>query len=170
MERRAATPQEARALANPIRLRIIRLCRERSLTNKELAIRLGRDPGTILHHVRMLVAAGFLAPDPERRGARGATERPYRSTGKSWTLDVGDDAPGMLAMLDAVREELGEGTARDIRTMSRLAVRLSPQGAERFDARLSALVEELAAADEPDGEAFGFFVVLHRTREDRPSD
>jgi predicted ArsR family transcriptional regulator len=170
MERRAATPQEARALANPIRLRIIRLCRERSLTNKELAIRLGRDPGTILHHVRMLVAAGFLAPDPERRGARGATERPYRSTGKSWTLDVGDDAPGMLAMLDAVREELGEGTARDIRTMSRLAVRLSPQGAEHFDVRLSALVEELAAADEPDGEAFGFFVVLHRTREDRPSD
>ena len=83
---------------------------------------------------------------------------------------VGDDAPGMLAMLDAVREELAEGTAKDIRTMSRLAVRLSPQAAERFDARLSALVEELAAADEPDGEAFGFFVVLHSPREDGPSD
>jgi predicted ArsR family transcriptional regulator len=170
MERRAATAEEARALANPLRLRIIRLCRDRSLTNKELALRLGRDPGTILHHVRMLVATGFLAPDHVRRGARGATERPYRSTGKSWTLDVGDDAPGMLAMLDAVREELGEGTAKDIRTMSRLAVRLSPQAAERFAARLGALVEELAAADEPDGEAFGFFVVLHSTREDRASD
>ena len=76
MKRRPATIEEARALSNPLRLRILRLCLDRALTNKELAGRLGRDPGTILHHVRVLVETGFLAPTTERRGARGSTERP----------------------------------------------------------------------------------------------
>ena len=91
MERRAATHDEARALANPLRLRILRLCLDRALTNEELATRLGLNAGTVLHHVRLLVATGFLAAEDERRGARGSVERPYRATGKSWTLDVGEE-------------------------------------------------------------------------------
>jgi DNA-binding transcriptional ArsR family regulator len=168
MERRPATAEEARALANPLRLRILRLCLDRALTNKELASRLGRDPGTILHHVRMLVATGFLAADEDRRGARGAIERPYRATGKSWTLDVGDSAPGMLASVDAFREELGEGTPSDIRTMSRLGIRLAPDRLAAFQERIESLVEDLFAADDPAGEPYGFFVALHRRREDDP--
>ena len=166
MKRRPATAEEARALANPLRLRILRLCLDRALTNKELADRLGRDPGTILHHVRMLVATGFLAPDADRRGARGAVERPYRATGKSWTLDVGDSAPGMLAGVDAFREELAEGGAGDIRTMSRLGVRLSPDRVTEFADRVKAIVDEMYEADDPLGEPYGFFVALHRRRDD----
>src|ERR671911_2807110 len=108
MERRPATAEEARALANPLRLRILRLCLDRALTNKELADRLGRDPGTILHHVRLLVATGFLAADADRRGPRGSTERPYRATGKSWTLDVGESGSGTIAMIEAFRDEVAE--------------------------------------------------------------
>ena len=127
MDRRPASPEEAHALSNPLRLRILRLCLDRALTNKELAERLGRDPGTVLHHVRVLVATGFLAPEVERRGARGATERPYRATGKSWTLDVGDTPSAMLAMVDAFREELVEVADDDIKQLSRLGVRLRPE-------------------------------------------
>jgi DNA-binding transcriptional ArsR family regulator len=72
MERRPATPEEAKALANPVRLRILRLCLDEALTNKQLAERLGRDPGTVLHHVRSLVATGFLVPDEVRQGEKGA--------------------------------------------------------------------------------------------------
>lgn len=162
MGNRPATPEEARALANPLRLRILRLCLDRSMTNEELAARLNRDAGTVLHHVRLLVATGFLAPDEERRGARGAVERPYRSTGKSWTLDVGDQEPGMLAMIDAFRAELAEITAEDVFTLSRLAVRLQPDARDAFAARIMDLTNDLHDADDPEGVPFGFLVGLHR--------
>src|SRR5438309_1430220 len=86
-ERRRATDAEARALASAVRLRILRLCLDRSLTNKELAAGLDRNPATVLHHVRTLVDTGFLVPEAPRRGARGAREVPYRATGKSWLMD-----------------------------------------------------------------------------------
>jgi predicted ArsR family transcriptional regulator len=165
MERRPATAEEARALANPLRLRILRLCLDQALTNKELADRLGRDPGTILHHVRLLVATGFLAADADRRGLRGSTERPYRATGKSWTLDVGESESGALAMIEAFRDEVAESTAGDIVTLSRLGVRLTPDAAAAFGRRLATLVEELYAADDPAGEPFGLLVGLHRRHE-----
>ena len=162
MGNRPATPEEARALANPLRLRILRLCLDRSMTNEELAARLGRDAGTVLHHVRMLVDTGFLAPDEERRGARGAVERPYRSTGKSWTLDVGDEETGMLAMVDAFRAELAENEGGDVFNLTRLAVRLKPDARDAFADRIMALVTELHDADDPDGEPYGMLVGLHR--------
>jgi len=37
MKKRQATAAEAKALANPLRLRILRLCLDEALTNKELA-------------------------------------------------------------------------------------------------------------------------------------
>jgi DNA-binding transcriptional ArsR family regulator len=162
MGKRPATAEEARALANPLRLRILRQCLDRAMTNEELAARLDRDAGTVLHHVRILVAAGFLAPDEERRGARGAIERPYRSTGKSWTLDVGDAETGMLAMVDAFRAELTEITAEDIFTLSRLAVRLQPQARDAFAQRIAEIVTDLHDADDPEGEPYGMLVGLHR--------
>ena len=41
MERREATPEEFKAMAHPLRLRILRLCLHDPLTNKEIAGRLG---------------------------------------------------------------------------------------------------------------------------------
>ncbi len=170
MERRPATIEEGRALSNPLRLRILRLCLDRAMTNKELAQRLRRDPGTILHHVRVLLETGFLAPEAERRGARGSTERPYRATGKSWTLDVGDDTgSGSLAMVDAFREELSELAPDDVKTLARLGVRLTPDAAAAFVERLERIVADLAASDDPDGEPFGFLVAAHRRRDDQPA-
>src|SRR6478672_3630381 len=56
-----ATLAETRALAHPLRLRIIRLLYDRSLTNRELARALGEHPATVLHHVRTLLRNGFIA-------------------------------------------------------------------------------------------------------------
>jgi DNA-binding transcriptional ArsR family regulator len=161
MDRRPATPEEARALANPLRLRILRLCLDRAMTNEELATRLERDAGSVLHHVRMLVETGFLAPEEERRGARGSVERPYRATGKSWTLDVGDVASGNQAMIAAFGAEIGE-VPKGIVELSRFAARLQPATRDAFAARLRALVEDVVAADDPDGEPYGFLFGMHR--------
>ena len=168
MERRPATADEARALANPLRLRILRLCLDRAMTNEELAARLGLNAGTVLHHVRLLVRTGFLAPEGERRGARGAVERPYRATGKSWTLDVGEEEgigktnAGTLALIDAFRAEVAETPVEGIKHTARLGVRLTPPQLEAFGTRIEDLVRDLKDADDPHGEPIGFFVGIHR--------
>ena len=89
---RDATPEEMRILGHPLRLRILRLALNEAMTNKQLAEHLDRDPGTVLHHVRRLVEGGFLTPQPVRGGRRGALERPYRASGKSWQVRMAPSA------------------------------------------------------------------------------
>jgi len=177
-ERRPATLAEARALAHPDRLRIIRLTFDAELTNKQLADQLGRDPATTLHHVRTLVDTGFLEALEPRRGARGARERPYRSTGKSWRIDLGPEYvdDDTAAVVDAFRAEVFEAPPEH-RHLTRLALRLSPEQRRTLEQRLTDLVEE-AVSWEPvaDGEPWALFVALHERPDlaapqasDRPS-
>ena len=141
-KRRPATSEEAAALSSDLRLRIIRMTFERPLTNKELAQRLDKDPATTLHHVRKLVAAGFLEAMPPRAGNRGAKEIPYRSTGLSWQLDNSENALAVgEAMLHAFLGEVADIGLGDV-DQSRLVVTVDP---EELKQRLATLMDELAA-------------------------
>ena len=172
MERRPATPEEAKALANPLRLRILRLTLDESLTNKQLAERLGRDPGTVLHHVRQLVRTGFLVPDEVRQGERGALEKPYRSTGKSWTLSVGDtpaEPAASQAMLEAFLAELAEAGPDAAAGFDRAALTLNRASREELETRVVAILDEYAARPpDPDGEPYGLFFAMHRRAQPAP--
>jgi predicted ArsR family transcriptional regulator len=163
-ERRPATRAEARALTHPLRLRILRLCLDEALTNREIADRLGEQPATTLYHVRTLVRTDFLRREAERRGRRGARELPYRATRKSWTLDLGPDSTGQLAMIDAVRAELAEAGPDAVLTLSRLGVRLRADQVEELERRLVEIVNAAVADDDPAGEPVGLLVALHRRR------
>ncbi len=157
-ERRPATDEEARALASSLRLRILRICLGEGRTNKEVAGILGRDPASVLHHIRTLVRTGFLEAEEERRGARGAREIPYRATGKSWR--VSGPATGR-ALTDAFLEEVALVPAAEV-SATRLGLRLSPADTEEFRTRLQALLEEFAERPEdPDGAAWSVFIALH---------
>ena len=147
------TEVEASALASGIRLRIIRLTYADALTNKELAERLGRDPATILHHVRKLVDVGFLAPQPPRRGKRGAKEIPYLSTGLSWTLITeGSDEHASIseAMLEAYLGEIAEVPVDHLH-QARLVIQVHPADRLEFEQRLDDLLEEFKAKSSKDG-------------------
>jgi GNAT superfamily N-acetyltransferase len=165
-KRTAATVAEARALTHPLRLRIIRLLFDRSLTNRELAAALGENPATVLHHVRTLLRTGFIAADPERRGPRGNVEKPYRSTGRSWTLAVDDAAAGAdisHAALEAFLAELRDAQPNAELSTSRLAVNLGAEAVEELEDRFAALLNEYATqTPDPDGEPWSVFVALHR--------
>lgn len=161
-DRQAATEAEAKALASAVRLRIIRLCLDQPRTNKEIAERLGANPATTLHHVRTLVATGFLAAQEPRRGRRGSREVPYLSTGKSWRLDTDKTgvAGGGRAMLEAF---LAEASLVDAETVpfARLGLRLSDEDYAELRVRLSALLNEYAERPlEPSGQPKSFFVAL----------
>ncbi len=128
IERRDATDAEAKALASSVRLRILRLCLNEALTNREIAEATGLNPATSLHHVRMLADTGFLAAQEVRRGRRGAREIPYLATGKSWFIDAGDVTNPMI---DAFSAEFS-ATPYEERTMSRMAAMLTAEEVDEF--------------------------------------
>ena len=153
-----------RALGHPLRLRILRLTLDKPMTNKELAKRLGRDPGTVLHHVRRLVDGGFLAAEPVRPGKRGAMERPYRSTGKSWQVRLAPSTHHTAATMEAVHAEILEAGADSAITTLRLGVRLRRSDLAELRRRVHALGDEFAERDDPKGEPIGILALVHRRR------
>jgi len=156
--RRPATDEEARALASGLRLRILRICLDEPRTNKQIAAVLGRDPATTLHHVRRLVATGFLAADPERRGARNAREVPYRATGKSWRVSSPAADRGVL---DAFLEEVALVAVDDLDTV-RFGLRLSPDRRRAFFDRFVELLEQFRDdPPAPDTEPLSLFLAVH---------
>ncbi|GAA4916248.1 helix-turn-helix protein [Stackebrandtia albiflava] len=142
----AATEAEAKALASGLRMRILRLCLDEALTNKEIADRLDMNPATVLHHVRTLVSTGFLAARPARTGRRGAREIPYLATRKSWRVDVGAHHSAGLssAMIEAFIAELPHDLTGTDGGMWRLGLRLTDEERAELHARLQRLFDEYA--------------------------
>jgi DNA-binding transcriptional ArsR family regulator len=161
---RDASPAEMRALANPLRLRILRVTLHRPLTNKQIAERLGRDPGTVLHHVRALVATGFLAPQEVRVGKRGSLERPYRATGKSWRVRMLPNRGYMVSVLDAVRDEVIESGEQAALAVVRLGVRLSEADLTELRRRTAELGDDFVTRDDPNGEPVGILALAYRRK------
>jgi DNA-binding transcriptional ArsR family regulator len=167
--RRPATAAEAKALSHPLRMRILRLCLDQPLTNKQLAEWLGKDPGTVLHHVRTLVKTGFLVPDEVRQGAKGALEKPYRATGASWSLSleespVAGDADAQ-AMLEAFQAELAEAGPGAAAGFNRLALTLDPSSRYDLESRVLAILDEFVTrGPDPDGDPYGLLFAMHRRR------
>ena len=160
VRRRSATDAEARALASSVRLRILRLCYDAELTNRQLADRLGIDPGSALHHVRTLVDTGFLEALPERRGKRGARERPYRATGKSWSLDVQPTGAVTAAGVGAFLAEVGEADPGEVR-WTRAALSLHPDDLSALEAEIEALADRYVARRREDGVPCAIFMSLY---------
>jgi predicted ArsR family transcriptional regulator len=156
--RRPATDDEAKALASALRLRILRICLHEARTNKQIAQILGRDPASVLHHVRTLVRTGFLAADDERRGTRGAREVPYRATRKSWRLST----PAQdRAMLDTFLEEVALVPAEDVDS-ARLGLQLSAADMAEFRQRLRDLLDEFEKRPSDAGQpAWSLFLAIH---------
>ena len=169
----AAHDADARALASVVRMRVLRLCLDASLTNKEIADRLGKDPATTFHHVRTLTRRGFLVAQPERRGARGAREVPYRATGKSWSAPR---SPGQdRVLIDTFLEEVAEADPQSVRTV-RLGLRLGPAGYAELERRVLEVLQDFADRPvEPGGTPYSLFYAVHedaargaRSTDDRP--
>lgn len=169
VERSQPTPAQVKAVTNPLRLRILRLCNDREWTNKELADRFDRDPATILYHLRLLVDAGLIEPVGIRQGESGAYEKPYRSTGLSWHLSFetpAEDEEGELAMLTAFRQELAEAGNDSIAELTRFHLHLDDDAVRVFAERFVGLIDEYLADDDARQQqgapGHGGVMVIHR--------
>jgi len=170
--RRPATLQEARALAHPLRIRILRLCLDRARTNSELAAALDQRPATVLYHVRTLLRTGFLVTEPQRPGPRGTVEKPYRATGKSAHLDDAmsrEDAAVMRAIVEAVAAEVDEAGPGALLDGVRMPLWLTPDQLADLLAQFRAILEKLPSADEylateaaPGTDPYALLLVVHK--------
>ena len=85
-------PEQLKALGHPLRVRVLEMLGQEGdwqLTNRELAQRLGVDPGHLHFHVRMLLRAGLI--ELAEANGRGR-EKPYRAVAKVFRI-----APELLA-------------------------------------------------------------------------
>jgi DNA-binding transcriptional ArsR family regulator len=148
----------ARALASPLRMRILRICLHEAHTNKEIAAALDLNPGSTLHHVRTLVDTGFLKAEEPRRGRRGAREVPYLATRRSWTTRV----PGISGVLiETFLQEIAPLAPDDVQ-VSRLGLKLNDAHREELERRFYDLLQEYAAIPaDPDGAAISIMLAIH---------
>src|SRR3954453_23968172 len=75
-------PEQLKALGHPLRLRVLELLGAEAvpLTTRELANRLGVDPGHLHFHVRMLLKAGLIELVTDGASKR---EKPYRAVART---------------------------------------------------------------------------------------
>jgi DNA-binding transcriptional ArsR family regulator len=73
----AGQQEQLRAMAHPVRLRILSLLTGHAMSSAELARELGMKHAAVSYHVRQLERAGFLEV-AETRTVRGGHERRYR--------------------------------------------------------------------------------------------
>lgn len=127
-------PEQLKALGHPLRVRVLEMLGQEGdwqLTNRELAQRLGVDPGHLHFHVRMLLKAGLI--ELAEANGRGR-EKPYRAVAKVFRiapelLAAGGASDIQAAMIDQVQRAhglySGDGTFRS----AQLEVKLSIEAA-----------------------------------------
>lgn len=132
-------PRLAKALAHPLRLRILGLLEEGSSTPKELARRLGVPLGNVSYHVRALRDNGFLELE-HTRVVRGAVEHRYRVLARPRiTAETWNDLPAIVReafdsavvahIVDEVGQALGQdGFADPASALARYACELDDEG------------------------------------------
>jgi DNA-binding transcriptional ArsR family regulator len=137
-------PEQLKALGHPLRVRVLEMLGQDGdwqLTNRELAQRLGVDPGHLHFHVRMLLKAGLIElADSKGRGR----EKPYRSVAKVFRvapelLSAGGASDLQAAMIDQVQRAHGLYSAGGTFRSAQLEVKLSMEQALEL---MSAFLEE----------------------------
>jgi len=164
-------PRYVKALAHPLRIRILAMLADRVASPVQLAAHLDATLGTVAYHVRTLHSLG-LVELVDTRQRRGATEHYYRAREHP---RFPDDAWAGLApvakqrMLSAMLQQIGQYVASSAAAggfdhadahMTRTSLRLDDRGFKQLAAasrkwlREAERIEEAAAArlDRPSGE------------------
>ena len=165
-------PEQLKALGDELRGRIVVMLRERAQSVSELAAKLEMPKGTVAHHVKVLESAGLLKVVRTRR-VRALTESYYGRTARLFLYESADTAGYedvrniVAASLRVAAEEILPVDEEDAAACSGvLRVRLSQADAKRFDRRLTKLMDEFRACDDPEGTPYGLALALYRRAPD----
>src|ERR671931_750615 len=154
-------PDQLKALGHPLRLRVLEMLGTggEAITNRELANKLGVDPGHLHFHVRMLLRAGLSTLVETGHGR----EKPYRLVAR--TLRVAPEllASGLTsdlraAMLEEVQRGWDEHGPSGLFRSAQVTARISPERALEL---ITELVEKARDAEDADADSLVITAVLH---------
>jgi DNA-binding transcriptional ArsR family regulator len=147
-------PRLVKALAHPLRIRILGILEQRSATPKELAALLDVQLENLSYHVRTLRDFGFIELE-RRRMVKGAVEHRYAMVARpEITAAAWEQLPAMVrealdaASLDQIWEVVSRAAAQDKMSrpqsqMARLVARLDEQGLAEMSDVVSNAVDQL---------------------------
>ena len=162
------TEQQFKAVADPLRGRIIQVLRTQPATAKQLADLLGSTPGAVGHHLQVLEAAGLVRV-VARRLVHGIVAKYYVRTALTFLFDLPRETVGVasmdLQMLAQARDELTEALPsfglKGLCDTWFPHKRLSRERALAYQQRLNVLVDDfLREQPDPDGQAYSLVISL----------
>lgn len=157
------TAQHFKAIADPLRSKILGIIQTRPATAKQIADRLGEAPGTINHHLQVLEKAG-LAQIVARRVIHGIVAKYYTRTARIFTFrfprEITGQDPQVSDILQHAHNELLEAAAAygddTLCQDSFPHVRISEARAQDYLERLDALLDDLLHEPvDPHGRVYG---------------
>jgi DNA-binding transcriptional ArsR family regulator len=157
-----STDQQFKAIADPLRSKILGIIQTRPATAKQIADRLGQAPGNIGHHLQVLEKAG-LAQVVATRVVRGIIAKYYTRSARifsfSFPPEVTGGTPMTIDILDHARQELLEAMAAYDDKPCQGAfphVRISADRARVYEKRLEGLLADLLHEPaDPHGRVYG---------------
>lgn len=161
------TPNQVRALSNPLRMTILGLLHERAATVTELAAAMTRPKSTVAHHVNVLTEAGLLRVVRTRR-VRAIEERFHGRTARMFYVSVeqaadGEDLPTDFNDFEVAAQESAQAFRnRQLWGFIRHA-RLPEARAAEFWNRIAALVREFDELPRGGDTVYGFAVGIYPT-------
>jgi DNA-binding transcriptional ArsR family regulator len=136
-------PEQLKALAHPLRNRIIFALGAEGATVSQLAKSLVTNKGNVAHHLAVLERAGLVRRG-DRRQVRGGTEQYFLRVARRLRTPGGSRAGHTAALMQAVAEEI-DGSPTDA-LLNLRRIRLTRQQAASLAAHLERLVDELPEA------------------------
>ena len=142
-------PRQLKALAHPLRNRILFALGPDGSTVSQLAKTLSTNKGNVAHHLAVLEGAELVRRGA-RRQVRGGTEQYFVRAARRLRTPGGSRAGHTAALLQAVAEEIVASPTDSLLTLRR--IRLTRAQAAALSQHLERLVEELPEAGprEPD--------------------
>lgn len=175
------TPEQLKAVSDPLRLAILETLLKEALTVKQVAARLGQPPTKLYYHVNALEKIGVVTV-VDTRVKSGIIEKYYRTSAQSFKVDRqmfrtrGSDAFETLltVVFDATVDDLRRSRAAGLLALpqeadpktsnvaiSRTLLNLPPAAVPKAIAQLNALVKEWdypeRAGDVDYGFTFAFY-------------
>jgi DNA-binding transcriptional ArsR family regulator len=158
----ASSPEQLRALADPLRSTLLDLVLERAATINELAAAVDRPKSTVAHHVAVLVEAGLLRVVRTRR-VKAIDERFYGRTGRTIVITPTHADASQPATISLLAEAAAEaGGHPDLRCTLR-HVRIPAEVADTFWARVMDLADDLTRQTRAGDTVYGFAAGLYPT-------
>ena len=161
------TPEQVRAISNPLRTNVLSLLHERAATVTELAAAVGRPKSTVAHHVKVLVEAELVGVVRTRR-VRAVEERFYGRTARMFYVSAerGVDDPDLPNDFNdfAIAAQESAAAFRDKQLWGFIRhARLPQERAAEFWESIAALVTEFDQLPRSGETVYGFAVGIYPT-------